>query len=71
MPYRTNLDLPETIQRRLPEHAQDIFREAFNNAWRQYARRDDQEEIAHRVAWAAVKKRFRKAGRAWVPLDPQ
>jgi cation transport regulator ChaB len=25
------------------------------------------EEIAHRVAWAAVKRRYRKRGDAWVP----
>ncbi|MGT2466161.1 ChaB family protein [Mesorhizobium atlanticum] len=25
-------------------------------------------EIAHRVAWAAVKHRYRKQGDAWVPL---
>jgi cation transport regulator ChaB len=25
------------------------------------------EEIAHRVAWAAVKKRYQKLGDTWVP----
>ena len=68
MPYETLGDLPPAI-RHLPPHAQEIFRAAFNAAWRSYADRgsDDQEEIAHRVAWAAVKKRYRKAGDAWVP----
>lgn len=68
MPYETLADLPAAI-RRLPPHAQEIFRAAFNAAWRSYANRGpgDHEEIAHRVAWAAVKKRYRKAGDAWVP----
>jgi cation transport regulator len=40
----------------LPEHGQDIYREAFNHAWQQYAGDPPQEELAHRVAWAAVKR---------------
>jgi cation transport regulator len=49
-------------------HAQDIYRSAFNHAWQTYGNKDPGriEEIAHRVAWAAVKKRFRKLGDAWV-----
>ena len=68
MPYATNDELPPAVRNRLPPHAQDIYRNAFNAAWRQY--RDDPlrgEEIAHRIAWAAVKKKYRKAGGAWVP----
>ena len=69
MPYATNDDLPPRIRTHLPQHAQDIFREAFNNAWRSYGAREPsrREEIAHRVAWAAVKKRYRKVGEDWVP----
>lgn len=69
MPYLSNDDLPSSIRKRLPEHAQDIFREAFNNAWRTYGMREPyrREEIAHRVAWAAVKKSYRKVGSDWVP----
>ena len=68
MPYEALADLPLAI-RRLPRHAQEIFRAAFNAAWRSYADRgaEAQEEIAHRVAWAAVKKRYRKSGKRWVP----
>lgn len=68
MPYETLADLPASI-RRLPGHAQEIFRAAFNAAWQSYADRgpEAQEEIAHRVAWAAVKKRYRKIGERWVP----
>ena len=68
MPYVTTSDLPSAA-RRLPPHAQEIFLSAFNSAWQSYADRDaqEQEEIAFRVAWAAVKKRYRKQGERWVP----
>jgi len=62
MPYDTNDDLPPAVKNHLPAHAQDIFREAFNNAWQEYG----VEESAFRVAWAAVKKRYQKVGGIWV-----
>jgi cation transport regulator len=69
MPYATNEDLPPRLRRSLPPHAQDIFRSAFNAAWSGYGEREPsrREEIAHRVAWAAVKKQYRKVGQEWVP----
>jgi cation transport regulator len=69
MPYASISDLPPAV-RRLPKHAQEIFRAAFNSAWDSYADRDDREEIVHRVAWAAVKKSYRRVGGKWVPTDP-
>ena len=66
MPYLTNFDLPVPVRNHLPEHGQDIFREAFNHAWQEYAGDPRQEEIAHRVAWAAVKRVFVKVGAVWV-----
>ncbi len=66
MPYPHNRDLPDSVRDNLPEHAQTIYREAFNHAWTEYAdpsdRRDDasQEETAHRVAWSAVKQTYEK-----------
>lgn len=50
-------------------HAQDIYRSAFNHAWQTYGDRDPAhvEEIAHRVAWSAVKNRYQKLGDTWVP----
>lgn len=70
MPYTTNEALPPAIKRSLPTHAQDIFRAAFNSAWRSYGKADPahREGIAHRVAWAAVKKRYRKLQGHWVPI---
>lgn len=72
MPYDRNSDLPKAVQDNLPEHAQTIYRKAFNNAWEQYKhpseRRGDadREETAHRVAWAAVKDSYEKQGDRWV-----
>jgi cation transport regulator len=66
MPYKTLTELPESVRDNLPEHAQEIYKEAFNSAWEEYAnlaaRRDgaSQEEVAHRVAWAAVKQKYEK-----------
>ncbi len=60
MPYATIDDLPPAV-RHLPLHAQEIFRAAFNAAWDSYG----EEETAFRVAWAAVKKRYRKRGDYW------
>ena len=70
MPYSRNEDLPDPIQAHLPSHAQNIYRAAFNSAWHGYRDRGpkQREEIAHRVAWAAVKHRYRKQGSDWVPL---
>lgn len=62
MPYKETSELPDSVQHVLPKHAQDIYKEAFNSAYDQYKdpseRRDDadREEVAHRVAWSAVKK---------------
>lgn len=63
MPYRTNDDLPAPVRRSLPDHAQDIFREAFNHA---FAAHTD-EAIAARIAWSAVKRSYAKVDNAWIP----
>jgi cation transport regulator len=64
MPYATNADLPSSVRAHLPEHAQDIFREAFNHALLQYGA----EETAFRVAWAAVRRKYEKgADGFWRP----
>ena len=69
MPYARNEDLPPGIREHLPAHAQDIFRAAFNAAWRQHAEDPDVEGIAHRIAWAAVKHKYGKVGDRWVARD--
>lgn len=66
MPYKSLAELPDSVRDNLPKHAQEIYKEAYNSAWEQYAdpssRRDDasREEVAHRVAWAAVKQKYEK-----------
>jgi cation transport regulator len=57
MPYKNLSDLPEKVRENLPKHAQEIYRAAFDNAWDEYER---DEERAHKVAWAAVKKKYEK-----------
>ena len=67
MPYKSNKDLPESVTKHLPSHAQDIYREAFNHAHEEYKNSSkrkgsaSQEETAHKVAWAAVKKKYKKS----------
>jgi cation transport regulator len=60
MPYATNDQLPPSVSSHLPRAALDIYREAFNHAWQTYGSEPRREEIAHRVAWAAVKHRYEK-----------
>jgi len=66
MPYRDNDDLPDSVRRHLPPHAQDIYREAFNHAFAAHDGDPRQEEAAHRIAWAAVKRSYAKIGEQWV-----
>lgn len=66
MPYRDNLELPASVRNHLPEHAQDIYREAFNHAFEAHRGDPRQEEAAHRIAWAAVKRRYVKELGEWV-----
>lgn len=72
MPYDELTELPDSVKNSLPKHAQEIYKEAFNNAWDEYSdpkeRRNNatREETAHRVAWAAVKKQYVKENDKWV-----
>lgn len=62
MPYATNADLPASVQVHLPDHAQDIYREALNHAYVAHVGEAGQEERARRIAWAAVKRSYVKSG---------
>ena len=66
--YQTTNDLPKGVKDSLPEHAQNIYKDAFNSAYIQYAdpkrRRspnESQVETASRVACAAGEKTYEKA----------
>jgi cation transport regulator len=58
----------------LPEHAQQIYKKAHASALRQYkdpkkrrgGKGQSVEQVAHRAAWSAVKKSYKKEGDRWV-----
>jgi cation transport regulator len=61
----------------LPSHAQHIYTKAHKNALKQYkspskrrgGKQQSREQVAHKVAWAAVKREYKKKGDNWVPKD--
>jgi cation transport regulator len=69
MPYAHNQELPVNLQHILPLHAQDIYREAFNHAFEAYSGDARQEEAAHRIAWAAVKRSYVKTNEGWLKRE--
>lgn len=73
MPYKSKKDLPKQVKNNLPEHAQEIYQEVYENAQEYYktrSRRDDPNEpldrVAAKVAWSAIKKKYKKSGDRWV-----
>jgi cation transport regulator len=58
----------------LPSHAQHIYKKAHKNALKQYSnpskrrggKRQSKEQVAHKVAWSAVKREYKKEGDQWV-----
>lgn len=64
MPYSKTKELPSGVKKSLPSDAQTIYKEAFNGAWDYYGDidQDEREEISHRVAWSAVKKKYERSG---------
>lgn len=66
MPYDRLQELPDSVRNVLPEHAQEIYRAAYNSAWDQYDKPEERqgdstrEETAHAVAWSAVKRTYVK-----------
>lgn len=65
MPYHSRVNLPKTLRGKLPPHAQEIYQKAYDSAFHEYRSGSSRtgasrEEVAHRVAWAAVKQKYRK-----------
>ncbi len=66
MPYERITELPDAVRKHLPKHAQEIYKEAYNSAWDEYDEPEDRrgdasrEEVAHKVAWSAVKTTYDK-----------
>jgi cation transport regulator len=58
----------------LPQHAQHIFKKVHGNAVKQYqnpakrrgGKKQSAEEVAHKTAWSAVKKKYKKKGDKWL-----
>ena len=78
MPYNSRDELPDSVKNALSDvpHAQDIYKEAYNNAFAQYKEAEDRrdnssrEETAHSVAWSAVKNDYAKGDDdKWHPKD--
>jgi cation transport regulator len=72
--------LSETTRKQIdepPKHAQDIYKEAYENALKEYRdpskRRggaaESVEELASKVAWSAVKNDYEKRGGKWVKKE--
>jgi cation transport regulator len=59
----------------LPAHGQKIYNKAHKNVLEQYTspskrrggKQQSKEQVAHKVAWSAVKKEYKKKGDKWVP----
>ena len=66
MPFSKVSELPASVKNVLPQHAQEMYKEAFNNAYDQYKDPDQRkggagrEDTAHRVARSAVKSKYHK-----------
>lgn len=58
----------------LPEHAQHIYKKTHASALKQYkdpkkrrgGKEQSAEQVAHKAAWAAVRKAYKKEGDRWV-----
>lgn len=73
MPYQRRTNLPDSVKENLPARAQEIYLKAFNSAWDEYEDPQDRrsnagrEEVAHKVAWSAVKNQYEKTeGGNWI-----
>jgi cation transport regulator len=73
MTYESKEELPDTIRDVLPEQAQELYVEAYNEAWEAYDERWSselgREGVANREAWASVKQEFvqNEETRQWYP----
>lgn len=56
MPYNTIRELPPSVRNALPQRAQQVWRQAFNEA----ITKDMSEERAFRYAWGAVQRAWTK-----------
>lgn len=75
MTFKSNNELPERVQNRLPESAQDLFRDAYNKALERFADSkklkygDTREETCYKAAWDAVKEKYVQKSDKWVAIS--
>lgn len=51
----------------LPKHAKEIYVSTWNSAYASTCKtRSDRDECASKIAWSAVKKKYKKKGETWV-----
>ena len=69
MRYETKKDLPRILRDVLPDHAQDLYLEAYQQAWDSY---EDEEGgdlgrsgVAHQRGMSAVEIDYEKVGSTW------
>jgi len=63
----------------LPEHAQHIYKKTHASSLEQYknpekrrgGKRQSPEQVAHKAAWAAVKKQYKKKGNQWIKKEEE
>jgi cation transport regulator len=71
MPYDSVKELPASVRNNLPRHALEVYKAAYNNAWKEYKNPKDRkggasrEEVSHKVAWSAVKSVYEKKNGKW------
>jgi cation transport regulator len=59
------------LRKTCPKAAHEIYKEAYNSAHREYKDaekrrgKESLEEAAHKVDWAAVKKKYEKSNGNW------
>ena len=79
---RTGKDRPISVRTKrqidsLPEHAQHIYKKTHASALGLYqnpekrrgGKRESAEQVAHKAAWAAVKKQYKKQGTEWLKKE--
>lgn len=69
--YRSINDLPFVCRLNLPEPAQKVYRDAFNQAWQRTDEPRERYRAAQHHAWTEVRNRFMRdheTGR-WIPRN--
>ena len=64
MPYDKISELPDSVKDNLTEDAQEIYKEAFNNADEDH--QNWEKGRKHQYAWGAVKNVYEKKDDKWV-----